>query len=73
MKGITENFAGRAAYCELQPMTYGEINESRDDLNNFMNLWNDDLKISKYKEEFIDPLPLMLKGFMPPLMYLKNL
>ena len=54
-------------------MIYGEINESRDDLNNFMNLWNDDLKISKYKEEFIDPLPLMLKGFMPPLMYLKNL
>ena len=73
MKGISESLAGRAVYCELQPMTYGEIKESKDGLNNFMKLWNDDLKISKHKDEFIDTSPLMLKGFMPPLMYLKSL
>jgi len=73
MKSITESLAGRAIYFELQPMTYGEINESKDGLNNFMKLWDDELKISEFNDEFIDPLPFMLKGFMPPLMYLKNL
>lgn len=73
MKGVTETLAGRAVYFEMMPMTLGEIRAESEVGKNFFKLWEGELRISEDKLEFIDPLPFMLKGFMPPLMYLKEL
>lgn len=72
MKEITETLAGRAVYFEMLPMLLQEI---RGDLecHNFFDLWQKELHISEKTTEFINPLSYMLKGFMPPLIYLHDL
>ncbi len=64
MKKITETLAGRAVYFEMNPMTLGEIRERLGELGNFFNLWEQELRISEQRAEFIDPVQFMFKGFM---------
>ncbi len=73
IRGVTESLAGRAVYFELMPMTLGEIRGKTEGQKNFINLWKEELLIPEEKIEFLDPVLFILKGFMPPLMHLKNL
>jgi len=73
MKGISETLAGRAVYFEMLPMTYGEMEDRPETLKNFSKLWRTDFKIAETKVVPVDPLTFMLKGYMPPLMYLKDM
>jgi predicted AAA+ superfamily ATPase len=73
MKGITETLAGRAVYFEMMPMALEEIRGGLEGRENFFDLWEKELRITEQITEFINPLPFMLKGFMPPLMHLEDL
>ena len=70
MKGISETLAGRAVYFEMLPMTYSEIGDKIDAPRKFFDLWKPDYKVEGQKLKTIDPVPFMLKGYMPPLMHL---
>jgi len=72
MEKVSETLAGRSVYFELLPMSYGEMTEKENAFKNFQNLWNDDFEIKEQKIEAVDPLPLILRGFMPPLLTLEN-
>ena len=72
MEKVSETLAGRAVYFELLPMSHGEMTGKEDAFQNFLNLWNDDLEIKEQKKDATDPLPLILRGFMPPLLTLDN-
>lgn len=65
MKHVTESLAGRALYVELFPMTYGELQGLTP--FNFANLWNPDHFEPDHDVGAVDPLPTLLRGFMPPL------
>lgn len=69
MEKVTESLAGRAAYCELFPMTHGEV-EGISQPRNFVSLWDTDLKVTDETIGTVDPLPLLIRGFMPPVLYL---
>jgi len=66
MKTVTESLAGRALYVELGPMTYGELCGAGE-AGNFIGLWNPDHHETERVVGSVDPLPLLLRGFMPPL------
>lgn len=65
MKHVTESLAGRALYVELFPMTFGEVQGISP--NNFAHLWNADHVEPDKEIGAVDPLPLLLRGFMPSL------
>lgn len=65
MKHLTESLAGRALYVELFPMTYGEVLGLAPD--NFTNLWNTEHHEPDQHIGAVDPLPVLLRGFMPTL------
>jgi predicted AAA+ superfamily ATPase len=71
MKEISESLAGRAIYFEMFPMTYREITGNIEKIN-FLRLWKDDF-IEEETLEKINPIPFILKGFMPPLLYINDL
>jgi predicted AAA+ superfamily ATPase len=71
LKEIGESLAGRAVYFEMFPMSYGEI-KGTGNPTNFMKLWDPEIKLKEAHLTSIDPVPLILKGFMPPLMYLSK-
>jgi predicted AAA+ superfamily ATPase len=73
MKRVTETLAGRAVYFELSPMLFGEIRENTEGRKNFLSLWENNLEIPAQKVKYIDPFPYLLKGFMPPILYLKEI
>jgi predicted AAA+ superfamily ATPase len=66
MKTVTESLAGRALYIELGPMTYGELHGAAE-ADNFTELWNPDHREPEQVVGIVDPLPLLLRGFLPPL------
>lgn len=70
MRGIGETLAGRAIYFEMIPMTYGEMYGKSETSHNFIHLLDSHYKLKEQDLDEIDPIPLMLKGFMPPLMNL---
>lgn len=72
MKGISETLAGRAIYFEMHPMTYGEMYGKGERPQNFLHLLNTHFKIKEQDLKEVDPVPLMLKGFMPPLLHLSE-
>lgn len=72
MKGITESLAGRAIYFEMLPMTYGEMKDVHSP-KNFFNLWEKDFFIKEAEVMQVSPLPYILRGFMPPLIHLKEM
>lgn len=72
MRSVTESLAGRAAYFEISPMLFGEIRENPEGRENFLSLWDDNGKIKTFQGKYIDPFKYILKGFMPPIIYLKE-
>ena len=71
LKNVSESLAGRAVYFEMLPMSYGEI-QGNERPNNFLKLWEPDARLPEDELTFKDPIPYLLKGFMPPLLYLTN-
>ena len=72
MKGISESLAGRAVYFEMLPMSYSEMFGKSKAPQNFLNLFNPDYKMAERELDEVDPLPYILKGFMPPLLSLAS-
>lgn len=72
LKGISETLAGRAIYFEMLPMTYGEMYGKSEASQNFIHLLNPHYELKEQDLNEVDPIPLMLKGFMPPLMNLRS-
>jgi predicted AAA+ superfamily ATPase len=70
MKGISETLAGRAIYFEMFPMSYGEMYGKSEEPRNFFNLLDPQYQPKEQELRDIDPLPIVLRGFMPPLMNL---
>lgn len=73
MNEITESLAGRAIYFEILPMSFGEITGDCKAQERFLSLWQKDLQLAEQVADFINPLPYMLRGFMPPIMSLQDL
>ncbi|MCG2722451.1 MAG: ATP-binding protein [Thermodesulfovibrionales bacterium] len=70
MKRISETLAGRAVYFEMYPMTYSEMENKTESPQRFFDLWNPAFKIEESRLPLLDPVPVMLKGFMPSLLTL---
>ncbi len=70
MKRISETLAGRAVYFEMYPMTYSEMGNKTESPQRFFDLWNPVSKIEESQLSILDPVPFMLKGFMPSLLTL---
>jgi len=70
MKRISETLAGRAVYFEMYPMTYSEMENKTESPLRFLDLWNPAFKIEESRLSLLDPVPFMLKGFMPSLLTL---
>jgi uncharacterized protein len=68
MKKVSETLAGRAVYFDMLPMSYQEMEGRTKGLGNFASLWAGDSKVREKETDAIDPVPLILRGFMPPLM-----
>jgi len=72
MHNITESLAGRAIYFEMYPMSYAEINDINEP-KNFYHIMNNHSNIGESSVSQVDTLSIMLKGFMPPLLWLHNM
>jgi predicted AAA+ superfamily ATPase len=70
MKGISETLAGRAVYFEIFPMSYGEMYGKGEGPQNFSHLLDPQYQPKEQELKDMDPLPFILKGWMPPLMHL---
>lgn len=70
MKRISETLAGRAVYFEMYPMTYSEMENKTESPERFFDLWKPSFKIEESRLSLLDPVPIMLKGFMPSLLTL---
>lgn len=72
MQQISESLAGRAVYFVLDPLTWGELEghpKSRVIDEALAGSWP---KIGNTPASAVDPLPLMLRGFMPALVGLAS-
>lgn len=67
MHNVTESLAGRALYVELLPMTYGEEHGALE-AGNFANLWRPEHREPERTVTAVDPLPFLVRGFMPSLL-----
>jgi hypothetical protein len=72
MRSISETLAGRAVYFEMLPMSYGEMYGDGQGFQNMANLFDPAYEAKGLDGELIDPLPYLIKGFMPPLLNLTN-
>lgn len=71
MEKITESLAGRALYFDLLPLTHGEAERKRMP-ENFFRLWDGKHLEPEQTVREIDPLPPMIRGFMPPVLGMKE-
>lgn len=71
LEKVTESLAGRALYFDMLPITHGEAAGSLAP-QNFLGLWNTKLTEPDKMAEMIQPLPFMLRGFMPSVMDMKE-
>ncbi|MCX8070565.1 MAG: ATP-binding protein [Thermodesulfovibrionales bacterium] len=71
MHKITESLAGRALYFEMLPITYGE-SQGVFNPKNFYNLWDSNFNEKEQTVDEINSIPILLKGFMPPLLRLQR-
>ncbi len=71
MHSITESLAGRALYFEMLPITYGEA-QGIITPTNFSRLWANDFAERGQIVDTVDPLTLLQRGFMPPVLALKD-
>lgn len=72
MRGISETLAGRAVYFEMLPMSFSEMYGKDNAPKNFFDLLEPDFEIKEQQLLAVDPLPFIIKGFMPPLINLQN-
>ncbi|MBI5180774.1 MAG: ATP-binding protein [Nitrospirae bacterium] len=72
MKNISETLAGRAVHFEMLPMSRREIEIGKGTPANFFKILKPDYMEKEQDISIINPVPLMLKGFMPPLINLDN-
>lgn len=72
MKGISETLAGRAVYFEMLPMSFSEMYGKSKAPQNFFNLLDPHYEVKEQELSDVNPLPFILKGFMPPLMNLNS-
>jgi predicted AAA+ superfamily ATPase len=72
MKGISESLAGRAVYFEMFPMSYMEMYKKGEPPQNFIRLLDPGFEVKEQELSDMDPLPVILRGFMPPLMNLTD-
>jgi uncharacterized protein len=70
MKRISETLAGRAVYFDMYPMTYSEMGNKNESPERFFDLWKPSFKCEELRLSLLDPVPVMLKGFMPSLLTL---
>lgn len=70
MKRISETLAGRAVYFEMYPMAYSEMGNKTESPQRFFDIFKPEFKPEESQLSVLDPVPLMLKGFMPPLLSL---
>ena len=76
MKNIAESLAGRAIYLEMFPFSIGEIIENFVNFTNFALLFEEEVQVSDFKAPAFSPQSIeyyLLKGFMPPLLYIEGL
>jgi uncharacterized protein len=71
MEKVTESLAGRAAYVDLLPMTWGESRGVTEPAN-FRALWQADSRMQAGGPPGDDLPTVMLRGFMPPVMTLDS-
>ncbi|HIE14417.1 TPA: ATP-binding protein [Candidatus Bathyarchaeota archaeon] len=71
MEKNTESLAGRAIYFDLLPMTYGETMGNITP-ENFLHLWDGKYIEKEQTVKETSPLPLMMRGFMPSLLGMKD-
>lgn len=72
MKQVSESLAGRAIYFVLDPLTLGEIHSKTPTDLISKALAKDWPKENALAETPPDPIPFLLKGFMPALMRLES-
>ncbi len=72
MKGVSESLAGRAVYLKMYPMLYSEIAGETDLLRRWESPWENATTIQEGEEKAVDPLPYILRGFMPPLLFIEE-
>ena len=72
MKSIGETLAGRAVYFEMLPMSYSEMYGKGKAPQNFFSLLDPDYETNDQELSHVDPLPFILRGFMPPVMNLTD-
>jgi hypothetical protein len=72
MKKVSETLAGRAVYFEMFPLTRSEIEGKSDTPQHFLDMWKLDYTLREQNLKFIDPIPYLFKGYMPPLMFLTD-
>lgn len=71
MEKVTESLAGRAIYFDLLPMTHGEA-EGILTPENFQRLWDKKHIEPEQNVRMSSPLQFMLRGFMPPILSIKD-
>ncbi len=71
MRSVTESLAGRAFYLELLPFTWGEEYDHPDPTN-FSTLWQPGQWAGEKDVDGVEPLPFMLRGFMPKTLFLSG-
>ncbi|MBI5049060.1 MAG: ATP-binding protein [Deltaproteobacteria bacterium] len=71
MQKVTESLAGRAIYFDLLPITHGEAEDILTP-ENFRRLWDKKYIEPEQTVRTTSPAPLMLRGFMPPLLEMKD-
>ena len=72
LKQVSESLAGRAVYLVLHPMTLGEIHQTLPNTllaRALVGDWPEEQELSLAPP---DPLPLLLRGFMPALLSLPS-
>ena len=72
MRRISETLAGRAVYFEMFPMTHAEMEGDEGLPGEFFSLWKTGHQEREQKLDLVDPIPVMARGFMPPLMSLRE-
>jgi hypothetical protein len=71
MEKVTESLAGRALYFDLLPLTHGEAAGKLSSVN-FTRLWDGEYVEPEHTVEEVPSLAVMLKGFMPSVLRMKN-
>ena len=72
MRQISESLAGRAIYFVLDPLTLGETHQASPPDILTRALAGDWLHEGQCAQDPLDPVPLILRGLMPPLLTLKT-